>query len=35
MTVIVAFVFRGILAYGFGRFSWVSTCFANEWFALW
>ena len=33
-TVIVAFVFRGILAYGFGHFSWFSAYFANEWFAL-
>ena len=34
-TVIVAFVFRGILAYGFKHFSWFSAYFANEWFALW
>ena len=34
-TVIVASVFRGILAYGFRHFSWFSAYFANEWFALW
>ena len=34
-TVVVAFVFRGILAYGFGHFSWFSAYFANGCFALW
>ena len=34
-TVVVAFVFRGILAYGFGLFSWFSAYFANGCFALW
>jgi len=34
-TVVVAFVFRGILANGFGHFSWFSAYFANGCFALW
>ena len=34
-TVVVAFVFCGILAYGFGHFSWFSAYFANGCFALW
>ena len=32
-TVIVAFVFCGLLTHGFGHFSWFLRIFANEWFA--
>ena len=34
-TVVVAFVFRGILAYGFGHLAGFLRIFANGCFALW